>query len=81
MSSVSSHLVGHVYRASWGAGTLFGAAVLSPRSVLSRIELECSSHGCPLFTSQAVASAGLQTQVCRFCLSVLSLQVIVTFSC
>lgn len=82
MSSVSSHLVGHVYWARWGAGTLVGAAVLSPRSVLSCIKLECGSQACPFFTSQAVASAGLQTQVCPFVVFQCFLfQEIVTFSC
>lgn len=60
----------------------FWCCVLSPRSVLSRIKLECSSQVCPFFTSQAVASVGLQTQVCRFVVFHCFLfQVIVTFSC
>lgn len=73
--------MGHVYWASWGAGTLFGAAVLSPGLSCPVSNLSAAVKAV-LFTAQAVASDGLQTQVCCFVVFQCFLfQVIVTFSC
>lgn len=82
LSSLSSSQSCH---AGWvGSWCSFGVAhYLSPRCVLSRVKLECSSQACScsFFTSQAVTSVGLQTQVCCFIVfKYFLLHVVVTFS-